>query len=214
MTQHSEFKGISLQHLCHAHNVLDNIQPEPGASASCTSMASALSVPASMLDQEPTLFSKKGVNSWVHTHFSETESGQRRKIIYKVNLARGLSLSFGCLHNGESLCQSAIVLCAYSVRKRDNLVFICVKVTGDNGAGCNKFLSLINASESQKGEICFIIRYVLSFTPHQSSSLWQSSISHSSLGKNRVPFVQIHLHLMNIIYYQAWDAGPNILPNT
>lgn len=89
--------------------------------------------------------------------------------------------SFACLHNVESLCQSAIVLCAYSVRKRDNLVFICVKVTGDNGAGYNKFLSLINASESQKGEVCFVIRYVLNFTPHQSGSLLQSSISHSSL---------------------------------
>lgn len=91
-TAFKEFKGISLQHLCHAHNVLDSIQPEPGASASCTSMASALNVPAKMLDQEPILFSKKGVNSWVHSHFSETESRQRRKVIYKVDVARGLSL--------------------------------------------------------------------------------------------------------------------------
>jgi len=68
-------------------------------------------------------------------------------------------------------------------------------VTGDNGAGCNKFLSLINASESQKGEICSVISYALSSTLYQSGSPLQSSISHLSLRKNRVCFVQICLHL-------------------
>ena len=63
----TEFKGISLPHLYYAHNVLESIQPEPDASASRTSMAPALNVSASMLDQEPITFSKRGVNSWVHS---------------------------------------------------------------------------------------------------------------------------------------------------
>lgn len=55
-------------------------------------MASALKVSATVFDQEPILFSKNIVNSWVHTHFSERESRQRRKMVYKVDLASGLFL--------------------------------------------------------------------------------------------------------------------------
>lgn len=55
-------------------------------------MASALEVSAMVFDQEPILFSKNIVNSWVLTHFSERESRQRRKMVDKVDLASGLFL--------------------------------------------------------------------------------------------------------------------------
>lgn len=101
-------------------------------------------------------------------------------MIYKVDLPSGLSLLNPVLlaYIMQKVSAKVLQFCVQnSVRKRENLVFICVKVTGDNGAGCNKFLSLINASESQKEEVCSVIRYVLSFTLHQSGSLLQSSVS-------------------------------------
>lgn len=55
-------------------------------------MVSALEVSAMVFDQEPILFSKNIVNSWVLTHFSERESRQRRKMVDKVDLASGLFL--------------------------------------------------------------------------------------------------------------------------
>lgn len=150
-------------------------------------------------------------------HLPETESRLRRNMIYKVDLPSGPSLLNPVLlvYIMQKVSVKLLQFCVQnSLRKRENLVFICVKVTGDNGAGCNKFLSLINASESQKGEVCFVIRYVLSFTLHQSDFPLQSSVSHPRLRKNRVCFVQMYLHLMNVIYYRACDAGPTILPKT
>lgn len=63
----TQFKGISLQHLCHAHNVLESIQSEPGASASCTNMAPALNISVRMADLEPISFSRRGIDSHVHS---------------------------------------------------------------------------------------------------------------------------------------------------
>ena len=62
-TDTTEFKGISLQHLCHAHSVLESIQPEPG----CASIAPALNISARMLNREPIPFSRRGFNSQIHS---------------------------------------------------------------------------------------------------------------------------------------------------